>query len=369
MTVGIHPFQVAEPDLREAAARTLDAVPGAEAVVLFGSRARGDAGPGSDWDVAIVVSGAPGRCEPSDRTPIEALHPSVNALFLGTDLLREKRNSPGHVAREILRDGRPLAGRMPRVGGIRRNPPMEPREFEAKFSVAVVALAVAGAEFARVLAAPCGSVLLGSAQSFVRHSADAAEYLAKLMMFRRGVAPPRWHDLNELADFLESADPDGSWKETAAAIRAMNGATRRHHMADYTGVDADDLSHAIARLQRVCQALVDEGSDAGMDPRLRVAVVGQFASLRQRSAIVARELAVAEPPPLESEAVLTKRLAARYGSESLAREIAIEEWKAGMAVRESLPGLRDLFDRLVLAEPPRRPAPRASRSSSPDISP
>ncbi|MDE0529991.1 MAG: nucleotidyltransferase domain-containing protein [Albidovulum sp.] len=349
----IHPLQVAEPDLREAAARTLDAVPGAEAVLLFGSRARGGAPPESDWDVAVVTRGNDLGSGNFGRTPIEALHPSINAVFLGADLLRDKRNSPGHIAREVLRDGRLLAGRMPRVGRIRRNPPMEPREFEAKSSVAVVALAVAGAEFARVLTAPCGSALLGSAQSFVRHSADAAEYLAKLMLFRRGVTPPRWHDLNGLADFFESGDSEGRWKETAAAIRSMDGRTRRHHMADYTGVDADDLSHAIARLRLIGQAFVDECSDAGKDPRLRLAVDRQFATLRQRSAIVVRELAAAEPTPQESAEVLTRRLAAEYENEGLARKIAAEEWKAGATIRDSLPDLRDLYDRLARAELPR----------------
>ena len=365
----IDTLRIAEPDLREAAARTLDAVPDAEAVFLFGSRARGSALPESDWDVAVVTRSDGLRAELRGRTPIEALHPSVNAIFLGADQLRDKRNSPGHIAREVLRDGRLLAGRMPRVGRIRRNPPMEPREFEAKSSVAVEELAEAGAAFARMLAAPCGSVLLGSAQSFVRHSADAAEHLAKLMMFRRGVAPPRWHDLNGLADCLENADPDGRWKKTTVAIRAMNGDTHSHHMAVYTGVKADDVLHSIARLQSVCQAYVDECAEAGKDPRLRDAVVDQFATLRERSCTVARELAAAKPPPLESAAVLAKRLAARYGSESLARTAAAEAWKAGEAIRESLTGLRELFDRLALAEPPRRPAPRASRSSSSDFPP
>ena len=123
---------VAEPDLLEAAARTLDAVPGAEAVLLYGSRARGSAMPDSDWDVAVVTREEFFLPDQYGRTPIEALHPSVNAIFLGTDLLRHKRNSPGHIAREVLRDGRLLAGRMPRVGRIKKNPPMEHQEFVAQ---------------------------------------------------------------------------------------------------------------------------------------------------------------------------------------------------------------------------------------------
>jgi len=104
-------------------------------------------------------------------------------------------------------------------------------------------------------------------------------------------------------------------------------------------------------------------------PGIRDAVVDQFATLRERSCKVARALDAAEPPPLESAAVLAKWLAARYGNESLARTAAEEAWKAWKAIRASLPDLRDLYHRLALAELPRRPAPRAKHSSSSDFSP
>ncbi|MDE0114256.1 MAG: nucleotidyltransferase domain-containing protein [Albidovulum sp.] len=360
----IQPSQVAEQDLREAAARTLDAVPGAEAVLLFGSRARGSAQPESDWDIAVVTRGDNVRRGRRGRTPIEALHPSVNAIFLGANLLRDKRNSPGHIAREVLRNGRLLAGRMPRVGRIRRNPPMQKHEFISKSAAAKGAIYRAGQAFVDALSGTPIQAMEEDAQSFVQCSADAAEHLAKLMMFRRGVTPPRLHDLNRLAEFLEVSEPDGRWTKTAAAIRAMDGRAREHHMAAYIGVDAEDVSHAIARLQRVSEAFLDECAEAGKDPGLRDAVERQFASLRQRSAAVARNLAAAEPVPLESAAVLTKRLAADYGNESLARTAAAEAWKAGEVMRESLPVLRDLYDRLARVELPRRPAPREKRSSS-----
>ncbi|MCY4463182.1 MAG: nucleotidyltransferase domain-containing protein [Albidovulum sp.] len=363
------PSEIAEPDLREAAARTLDAMPGAEAVLLFGSRARGGARPDSDWDVAVVTRGEDVRLVQCGRTPIEELHPSVKAIFLSADLLRDKRNSSGHIAREVLRDGRLLAGRMPRVGRIRKNAPMEKIEFINKSDIVEGAIYRAGRSFVDILSAPPILAMGADAPGFVQCTADAAKHLAKLMMFRRDVMPPHWHDLNKLAGWLESAGQDGCWNKAAAAIRAMNGDTRRHHMAEYTGVTADDVSHAIARLQRVGQAYVDECAEAGMDPRLRAAVIEQLATLRERSYKVARALDAAKPATLESEAVLAKRLAAKYGNESLAREKAAEAWKAGMAMRASLPGLRDLFERLARTEIPQRPAPRAKHSSSSDSSP
>ena len=55
MRIGVQMPPVAEPDLLEAAARTLDAVPGAEAELLYGSRARGGAVTESDQDIAVVT--------------------------------------------------------------------------------------------------------------------------------------------------------------------------------------------------------------------------------------------------------------------------------------------------------------------------
>ena len=34
-----------------------------------------------------------------------------------------------------------------------------------------------------------------------------------------------------------------------------------HHVAVYTGVNAADIAHAIARLRRVCQALIEVCAD------------------------------------------------------------------------------------------------------------
>ena len=49
--------------LRRTAAEAVRSVPGVEAVVLFGSRARGTARQASDWDIAILS-----RAAPAERT-------------------------------------------------------------------------------------------------------------------------------------------------------------------------------------------------------------------------------------------------------------------------------------------------------------
>ena len=44
-------------DITDAATQTLDEYRGTSAIILFGSRARGDERTQSDWDIAIVVEG------------------------------------------------------------------------------------------------------------------------------------------------------------------------------------------------------------------------------------------------------------------------------------------------------------------------
>ena len=51
---------VTHSDIRSVAERIVLSVPSAKAVVLYGSRARGTARQGSDWDLAVL---APGNLE------------------------------------------------------------------------------------------------------------------------------------------------------------------------------------------------------------------------------------------------------------------------------------------------------------------
>lgn len=73
-------------------------VPGAE-VILYGSRARGDAGPISDWDFLILVD------QPLDRDLIVELKNRLYDLELKTDTVlssivrtRDEWNSPRYSA-------------------------------------------------------------------------------------------------------------------------------------------------------------------------------------------------------------------------------------------------------------------------------
>ena len=96
-----------DPAVAEAATRLAE-VTNAEAVVLFGSRARGDNRPDSDWDVCVIV---PDDVEPGRFTPI-TLWPIVSDLSVpiqivpitrtAFDVKSEDINS---LSNDIQRDG------------------------------------------------------------------------------------------------------------------------------------------------------------------------------------------------------------------------------------------------------------------------
>lgn len=97
----------------EQAAKHLADVTRAEAVVLFGSRARGDNGPDSDWDLCVIL---PDDVKPQQFTsaslwreasifglPIQ-VYPVRRSVFI------EKSSDCNSVSHDVLRDGLPLVG-------------------------------------------------------------------------------------------------------------------------------------------------------------------------------------------------------------------------------------------------------------------
>jgi len=86
----------------------LEAAPAGSRVILFGSHARGDAGPDSDLDFLVI--------EPKvtdHRAEMVRLHHVVHALRLPVDVLvvseavfEEWRDTPGTVLYDAAREGR-----------------------------------------------------------------------------------------------------------------------------------------------------------------------------------------------------------------------------------------------------------------------
>ncbi len=100
--------QMVETIVREAAPET---------IILFGSRARGDARPDSDVDL-LVVESEPFSPQRSRRKEAARLYMALRGLALSKDILLYSRdefdhwkNSMNHVIGRARREGRVLHGR------------------------------------------------------------------------------------------------------------------------------------------------------------------------------------------------------------------------------------------------------------------
>lgn len=241
-----------EERLRRAAVAAVEARSGIEAVVLFGSRARGAADPRSDWDVAILVARAGTMEERSVRAALQGLE-GVNAIVLTPGAIREHRNQAGRIEAAVARQGRLLAGGWTRPRCRKENLDMEPEEFGEGLTIATGDLR--GAVTALCDAAADGRTCAANA---VELSQQAAEAVAKAVIAGFGLSPAAAHDLEALAAQLESAyrgrrKGEEERRSFASAIRGLNGNTRAAHAARYLRRPVEDPSRTVERIIRTLE--------------------------------------------------------------------------------------------------------------------
>lgn len=106
-----------DPEVETAAAR-LAAATNAEAVVLFGSRARGDHDEGSDWDLCVVL---PDDVEWGRFTPVTLwrliadLRIPLQVVPIRRSVFDDKKSGINTLSYDIARDGIVIYGSLDRV--------------------------------------------------------------------------------------------------------------------------------------------------------------------------------------------------------------------------------------------------------------
>ena len=253
--------EAALAEIRRAAQKTLDAWPEARAAVLFGSRARGNHRPDSDWDVAFIVRGDGERLEsipsgvPFSVPGVERSH-YVNEIAIPERLVERKALCIGHVGRGIVTDGKILAGEWirPKPEG---RPYMETGRYSKSMYASLDAVDMAIEAAAEIERQDVWELNLAITDRFVACTADAAEHLAKAVMGRHGLDARHSHDLHRLADQARSAGHDA----LAEDFRRMNGATRHDHKAGCDGANVKSLARAVARLPVVFDLMRKELAD------------------------------------------------------------------------------------------------------------
>ena len=220
--------------LRRRAEEVVRREPAVEAVVLFGSRARGTAGPRSDWDVAVIERS--GRAADTTYRLLDDL-PGVRPLRVGADEIERHKDTAGAVEAALAREGVALAGAWHRP---------DCRDEGLNMDMVRIRSSLANATDNVGKAVLAGSRHLHAVEDWERAdwtpvttgSVDAAEHVAKAILAGHGLSPREVHFLDALADQLKDAyrgrrDPRQAY--WADLIRSMNGTTRtrRLHGADY----------------------------------------------------------------------------------------------------------------------------------------
>ena len=215
--------------LRRTAVEAVGSIPGIDAVVLYGSRARGTARAASDWDIAIL-SHASAEDERAARKlfgELERVHPIV----MHPESIEAHCNQGTRIESAIARQGRLLAGDWtpPRCRIEDLDVPTE--DLEKNFDIATGDLrgaffALCEAAFRELLYVP----------KVVEESQQAAEALAKCIIAGFGLSPVTVHDLDALAAQLENAYRGRirgaeARRRFAAAIRELDGNTEAAHKA------------------------------------------------------------------------------------------------------------------------------------------
>ncbi len=214
--------------------------------MLFGSRARGDSTPYSDWDVTFLTRTGTRVSVLPKGLPMDGLDCDVQTLAVPEELARRKALSIGPVGRGIARDGKLLAGEwvQPDAEG---KPYMEPDRYRRFINNALVYVQEAAGWVAE--ACEDGENADIHSEHFVARSADVAEHLAKAMLGRCGLDADWTHDVSRLAMQVErTGHSDLAW-----SARWMDGFTRKHHVAAYESTDVTGFHHAARRLPIVIQ--------------------------------------------------------------------------------------------------------------------
>ena len=242
--------------IRRAAQATLDAWPEARAAVLFGSRARGNNRPNSDWDVAFITVGDGERLGTvPDGLPLSDVHLDqyVNEVAIPERLVERKALCIGHVGRGIVTDGMTLAGQWSRPKP-KGTPFMEAEKYDRSIGTSLDMIDAAVEALAKLGRQDGWGQSLRKADRYVACTADAAEHLAKTVMGRHGLDARHSHDLHRLADQAR----DAGHETLAEDLLCMNGATQDDHKARYGGADANSIAHAVARLPVVLDLMRKE---------------------------------------------------------------------------------------------------------------
>ena len=232
--------------LRRTAAEAVGSIPGIEAVVLYGSRARGTARATSDWDVAILSHAAPEDEQAATKLfgELERVHPIV----MKPESIEAHCNEGTRIESAIARQGRLLAGDW-------TAPQCRIEDLDVPAEDLGNTLDIATIDLRGAFLVLCDAAFKERPYSpkVVEESQQAAEALAKCIIAGFGLSPATVHDLDALATQLENAYRGRirgaeDRRRFAAAIRELDGNTNAAHKARYAKAPVEPPARTAERI-------------------------------------------------------------------------------------------------------------------------
>ena len=221
LTLAESPGVEVRPDIARWAERA-SACPCVRSVVLFGSRAHGTARHDSDWDVALVVED--GSNVPYDIVaPCEQWAPKHGAVLVAEADMVAKIDTfaslPAEIGAGVLLHGRNYKQRE------RTMDDKNTLQARSSYQTMTVNMWDSVAREVWKLADAHDNGYVEAQADLGKHSANAAEFVAKLLCLSVGQPFRHAHRLDKLAE-----DVPREWKDE---IAALNGDTHDLHMTSY----------------------------------------------------------------------------------------------------------------------------------------
>jgi HEPN domain-containing protein len=215
-----------------------------ERIVLFGSRARGDHRPDSDYDLMVVLDQPPDPSDVIARTVRDVVG-NADVLVDSSQRFEHRRTDVGTLEYAIEQEGRVLYMRSPARNQRQvRERPSEPPESLQEW------IARARSDFTameQLIVADATDIN----DAIVFHAHQAGEKMLKAALVARNVPPPRTHELMELLDRLgDELRMSQDLREACADLDALWASSRYPHNPFPTDAEVRRAVEAARRLRR-----------------------------------------------------------------------------------------------------------------------